>query len=310
MNDVSILTMYLLIDIHGKQIRIEGRLLRIGRLEADKHQFLAEPEVLLGALRKRGTPIDLFTFMQGLPETSPKYAYPMEWDNLAVLPVTTFDHWWTQQIGFKARNKAKQAHKKGVVVREIPFDEGLVKGIWEVYNECPVRQGTRFTHYGKDIEAVRRLSATFLDSSIFIGAFLGEKLIGFIKLMSDESRTQAGLMHIVSMVQHRDKAPTNALIMQAVRSCADRGIPYLVYSNFAYGKKQRSSLSDFKERNGFQRIDVPRYYVPLTAVGSLAFRLGLHRRIVERIPEPVTATLRALRRRWYERKFECAAEGL
>ena len=29
------------------------------------------------------------------------------------------------------------------------------------------------------------------------------------------------------------------------------GISHLVYSNFAYGKKERSSLSDFKERNGF-----------------------------------------------------------
>ena len=36
-------------------------------------------------------------------------------------------------------------------------------------------------------------------------------------------------MHILSMVSHRDKAPTNALIAQAVRSCADRSIPHLVY---------------------------------------------------------------------------------
>ena len=81
-------------------------------------------------------------------------------------------------------------------------------------------------------------------------------------------------MNIVSMVRHRDMAPTNALVAQAVRSCAERGIPYLVYSKFAYGKKQRSSLSDFKERNGFQRIDVPRYYVPLTRTGWLARSLG------------------------------------
>ena len=44
-------------------------------------------------------------------------------------------------------------------------------------------------------------------------------------------------MQIVSMVGHQDKAPTNALIAQAVRSCAERGIPYLWYANMSYGKK-------------------------------------------------------------------------
>jgi hypothetical protein len=37
-------------------------------------------------------------------------------------------------------------------------------------------------------------------------------------------------MHILSMIRHREKAPTNALIAQAVRSCAERGIPYLWYA--------------------------------------------------------------------------------
>ena len=292
----------------GKDIKVEGRLIRIARLDGDKYVFLDDPEAVVDGLRRSGIRVDLFTFMQKLPETSPRYAYPMEWDNLAALPVSTFEHWWTQQIGFKARNKAKQAEKKGVTVREVPFDDVLVRGIWELYNECPVRQGKPFVHFGKDIETVRKEEATFLDSSIFIGAFLGDKLIGFVKLTSDETRTQAGLMNIVSMIQHRDKAPTNALVAQAVRSCGERGIPYLVYSNFAYGKKQRDTLSDFKERNGFQRIDVPRYYVPLTRTGWVAFRLGLHRRFVDHLPEPLVAKLRELRNAWYNRKLQSVAE--
>jgi len=147
------------------------------------------------------------------------------------------------------------------------------------------------------------MSATFLDTSIFIGAYFDGDLIGFIKLTTDESRMQAGMMHIVSMIRHRDKAPTNALVAQAVRSCADRGISHLVYSNFAYGKKERSSLSDFKERNGFQRIDLPRYYVPLTRLGWAAFRLGLHHKFVDRLPEPLLAKARDLRYLWYRHRF-------
>src|SRR5262249_33711570 len=157
--------------------------------------------------------------------------------------------------------------------------------IWQIYNECPVRQGRKFPHYGKDVEAVRKMSATFMASSIFIGAYLEDKLIGFAKLTADQVRSQAAVMHIVAMISHRDKSPTNALIAQCVKSCEKHGLPYLVYSNFAYGKKQRDTLSDFKESNGFQRIDLPRYYVPLTPWGNLAYRLGLHRRFRDHIPE-------------------------
>ena len=116
-------------------------------------------------------------------------------------------------------------------------------------------------------------------------------------------------MHILAMIKHRDKAPTNILIAQAVRSCADRGISRLVYANFAYGKKVRSSLSDFKKNNGFQRVDLPRYYVPLTPWGALAFRLGLHRRLAEQMPESLAAKLRELRSRWYQHRFHLKAES-
>jgi hypothetical protein len=298
-----------LITVCGKAVRVQGRLIRQARLDADKYLFLDDPEPMLQSLRTSGVRVDLFTFVQKLPETSSRYAYPVEWDNFAALPISTFDHWWEHQIGFKARNKAKQAEKKGVIVREIPFDDDLLRGIWEVYNESPVRQGKPNAHYGKDLETVRKEEATYLDHSVFIGAYYQHKLIGFVKLVADETRTQAGLMNIVSMIQHRDKAPTNALVAHAVRVCADRGISYLVYSNFAYGKKERDSLSDFKERNGFQKIDVPRYYVPLTAAGAVGFRLGLHRRLAEHLPEHLIAPIRELRRLWYNRKLQPATES-
>lgn len=295
--------------VEGREVIVEGRLCHVAHVDGEGYKFLADPESAIAGVRSSNVRADLFMFLQKLPEPSPQYQYPFDWDNLAVLPVSTFDHWWSQQIGFKARNKAKQAGKKGIVVREVPFDDALVHGIWEIYNEAPVRQGRRFPHYGKSLEAVRAMSATFLDSSVFIGAFDGDKLIGFIKLTMDDARTQAGLMHILSLICYRDKAPTNALVAQAVRSCADIGISRLVYANFAYGKKVRSSLSDFKERNGFQRVDLRRYYVPLTRWGAMAFRLGFHQRLAERVPEQVAERLRDLRSRWYQHRFNLKAES-
>jgi hypothetical protein len=298
-----------LIKVGGKDIRVEGGLIRIARLDGDKYVFPDDPEALFGSLRKCGTRIDLFTFLQRLPETSPKYSYPMEWDNLAVLRVSTFDDWWKHQIRSLPRNRARQAEKKGAVLREVPFDDALLRGICEIYNECPIRLGKRFPHYGMSLERAREYAGTFLDRSIWIGAFLGDQMIGFAKLVTDETRTQACMVHILGMVQHKDKAPTNALIAQAVRTCAQRGIPYLVYETFAYGNKRRDGLSDFKEHNGFQKVDVPRYYIPLTPIGSAAFRLGLHRqRLVDHLPAPVIAKLIGLRNAWYTRKLHARAE--
>jgi hypothetical protein len=293
-------------EIGGRGIAVEGRLVRVARIDGDRYVSLEHPEAVLDSLQKSGRRIDLFTFMQMLPDTTTKYDFPMEWDNVAALPLSTFEHWWTRQIDGKTRNMVRRAEKKGVVVRELPFDDALIKGIWEAYNECPVRQGRRFPHYGKDVETVRKMSATFLETSIFIGALLDDKLIGFVKLTTNEARSQAGIMHIVSLVEHRDKSPTNALIAQAVQSCAQRGIPYLAYSNFAYGKKQRDSLSAFKESNGFRRIDLPRYYVPLTRLGRLALRLGLHHSLVDHLPESVLARFRKLRSDWYNRRVQGA----
>jgi hypothetical protein len=190
----------------------------------------------------------------------------------------------------------------------MPFDDEFVHGISQIYNETPVRQGRRFRHYGKSIEEVRKEEGTFRDRSVFFGAFFKGKMIGFVKLVSDSKGTQAGLMNILSFIEHRDKAPTNALLAEAVRSCVSRGIPYLVYSNFAYGNKQRDSLSDFKRSNGFKQIDLPRYYVPLTAIGWMAWRLRLHHRWVDRLPEPIALKVRKLRALLLSRRLQSSTE--
>jgi len=296
--------------ILSKEIKLSGRLVRVARLDGDKYEFPEDPGQIVATLRNCRSRIDLFTFLQPLPDVTPRYSYPLEWDNLAVLDISTFENWWNHQIRSFPRNRARQAEKKGVALREIPCDENLLRGICDIYNECPIRQGRKFPHYGMTMAAAREYARTFLDRSIFIGAFVEDKLIGFAKLVTDVTRTQACMIHILSMNKHRDKAPTNALIAHSVRACASRGISYLVYENFTYGKKQGDSLSRFKEVNGFRRVDVPRYYVPLTPWGALAFKTGLHHRLWDRVPESVAANLRAWRTAWYQKKYQLNTETL
>lgn len=298
-----------MLKVCGKDIRVSGRLLRVANLDGDLYTYPDDLDAILAGLRSCGSRIDLFTFMQRLPESEPKYKYPMEWDNLAVVPISTFDNWWKNQINSFPRNRARQAEKRGAAIREVPFGEELLKGLCEIYNETPVRQGKRFSLYGMTLERAQEYAGTFPDRSIFIGVFLEGAMIGFCKLVVDETRNHACLVHILSMVQHREKAPTNALIAAAVRACADRKISYLVYERFAYGKKQGDTLSHFKEVNGFRRMDLPRYYIPLTAAGRLGYRLGLHHRLVDRLPESVTSVLRKFRAAWHARKIQSVSEA-
>lgn len=291
-------------NVQGSEVNIRGRLIRVARPDADRYQTLHDPDAVLADLRKADVRIDIFTFMQLMPDTTPVYTYRMEWDNAAVLPVLSFEHWWNNQIRSVPRNRARQAEKKGVVLREVSFDDDLARGIWAIYNECPIRQERVFKHYGKDFETVRREAATYLDSSFFIGAYFEEKLIGFVKLTCDQTGTQANLMNIISMTQHKDKAPTNALIAHAVRACAEKSISYLVYQSFTYGKKAHDSLATFKENNGFKQVDLPRYYAPLTPLGHAAMGLGLHHSLADRLPESLADRLRALRNAWYSRKAQ------
>jgi hypothetical protein len=291
------------------QIMIQGRLVRIAHLDTDRYDPVDSPDDLIAQLRQQKSRIDLFTFMQIMPETERRYDYPMEVDNLAILPVSSFEHWWNKQIRSYPRNRARQAEKRGVVLREVPFDDALVEGIQDVYNETRVRQGRPNKHFGKDLETVRREAATFLDRSIFIGAFFEEKLIGFVKLVVSKSGAQAGLMNIVAMIRHRDKAPTNALIAHSVRACADRAIPYLMYQSFTYGNKEADSVTHFKEINGFECVNLPRYYVPLTSFGAFALKHGLQHKLMDRLPKDLAVRLRQMRNAWYNRRLPSESEA-
>src|SRR4029077_12317215 len=190
---------------------------------------------------------------------------------------------------------------KGVIVKPARFDDRFVQGMTSIFNESPIRQGRRYLHYGKDFERVKREFSRFLFREEIFGAYLGEELVGFIMLANAEK--YAFLGQIVSKIAHRDLAPNNALLAKAVESCAEKRFPYLVYALWL-----DDSLGDFKRSNGFQRFDLPRYFVPLTKKGKLALKLGLHRGWKEAVPKQVRKPLKRLRRRWYDLHWRPANE--
>jgi hypothetical protein len=103
-------------------------------------------------------------------------------------------------------------------------------------------------------------------------------------------------MQIISMIGERDKAPTNALLLKAVELCCEAGVKYL-----HYGQWSKRGLGDFKKHHRFERYDVVRYFMPLTAFGRLLIAFRLHRPLKSYIPERLTDWLVELRGRWNAR---------
>lgn len=291
------------LTIADKEIVVSGILPRVARLGAEYHEYLDDVDGFLSRWDKSGTDADIFTFLQPISDSVPKHSYPCELDSISVLSIDTYEKWWKGQISDKTRNMVRKAGKKGVTTRLIDFDDELVKGIEAIYNESRLRQGKPFKHYGKDFDALRRAHATYLERSVFLGAFHEEILIGFVKMILQES--SASIMQIISMFAQRDKAPTNALLAKAVEICAGRGIRFL-----QYGAWSRRSLGDFKLRNGFKRFELPRYLVPLTLRGRIAIGLKLHRNLRDFIPGEALDFLVSWRARWFASRHKAQAQGL
>ena len=282
----------------NKEIFItEGRLIKVARIKPGDEWYhnIDDPETFVGEIKRKKIKADIFTFMQNLPDTELKYNYHTEWESIAAIPISSYENWWKNQINKKTRHAVNKAKKSGIELRIAEFDDELVDGIKKIYDETPVRQGKPFPHYGKSHEEVRRMNSTYLDSSEFLGAYYEGELIGFIKLTY--MKAYADPMQILAKIEHRDKATMNALVARVVEICAEKKLSY-----FLYGYWSERSFGDFKRHNGFEKFDVPRYFIPLTFKGRIALSLGLHRDLSKMIPDKIKNRLIDLRSRFYEKK--------
>lgn len=284
-----------------------GRWLRVASIFDEEwipEEAIGNPEQLLAILQDSPLKADLFTFSQPVPDSTPWFDYPMEWDNSAVVSITSFKQWW-ESLPQESRKNVRRGEKRGVVARISPFDDALVAGIREIYDETPVRQGRAFWHYGKTFEEVKRANATYLERSVFVTAHLGDELIGFIKIVCVGKVGR--IMQILSKNAHADKRPPNILLTKAVEACAERGLTHFVYGQYYYGNKGHTPITEFKRRNGFEQILTPRYYVPLTLKGRLALALNLHRGVKNLLPGNVVNPLLDLRAKVLARRDRSSA---
>jgi hypothetical protein len=287
--------------VDGKTLVAKGRWIKVASIhdEAWLETELDNPDEFVERLKLQQSNnffADIFTFAQKVPATAPKYHFPMELDSVAVARFGTFQEWW-DKLPQETRKNVRRSQKRGLVISITALDDGLVKGISLINNESPVRQGRPNAHYGKPLEQVRKDHSAFLDHSDFICAYLGDELVGFLKLVYRGD--VASILNLAAKAIHYDKRPTNALVAKAVELCEAKGISYLTYGMYNYGNKHESPLREFKDRNGFEEAPTPRFFVPLTPWGEFCMKAGCHRGLLGILPHSIITFGVNVRARWY-----------
>jgi hypothetical protein len=228
--------------------------------------------------------IDIFTFIER-GWCSPLTVTPSDkWlkieDNIALLQINSFDEWW-ERIGKKTRNMVRKAEKNGVQTEKTEPSDKLAEGVWQIYNETPIRQERAFPHYGKSLESVKDMIFNTKNCA-FIGTYVEDMLAGFIQLVYGDNLVV--ITQILSFQKHWDKALNNVMLSKVVELCAKDSHKWLMYGRMGKGSNH-PSLDKFKENNGFVRYPLNRYYMVLSKKGKLAVKLGFHQQFKDRVPE-------------------------
>lgn len=262
----------------------------MAKLRHEWCDFFEDPPASIQKLRQSAT-IDVFTFISEIGTESAAYPYQKENTGMAVLTIKNYEHWWTEVLDFKVRNKVRKSAKSGVELRMVSLNDDFVRGVESIYNESPIRQGRKFFHYGKGFDAIKEELSSFSDRTCLVGAYFQGELIGFMKLF--EGKDVLRTIHIIAKLSHREKPVMDGLIAKAVELCEQKKIQHLHYGSWTDG-----GVGVFRVKHGFVQMDVPRYYVPLNWRGGLMLKLNLHRPMRNRLPKSWVEFMLKVRTKW------------
>src|SRR5687768_5381119 len=86
------------VEIQGQLFALSDGPVTEARLEDEWYEDVADPDAVIAAIRaRRDLGVDVFSFWQRLPDAQPKYQFHQEREEIAVLKVTSYEHWWNQQ---------------------------------------------------------------------------------------------------------------------------------------------------------------------------------------------------------------------
>ena len=97
-------------QVLGRTVITTGKWPKVASVQderLDEREFSIGAASFIEALKQTGLKADIFTFAQKLPDIVPRHSFYLEWDNLAVIPITTFSDWWERR-GHTREKKGRQ----------------------------------------------------------------------------------------------------------------------------------------------------------------------------------------------------------
>lgn len=107
------------VQIDGRTVIRTGKWLKVAAVHDEdlvEPETVPHPSSFIDYLKASRLNADIFTFAQKLPDVSPRYEYNMDWDNVAVIPITSFPEWWEKRVESSVRRAVRKATKEGVTV--------------------------------------------------------------------------------------------------------------------------------------------------------------------------------------------------
>ena len=104
-----------------RRLAVTGKFLKIAEVHDEiwlEGEAVQNPDALIARLKSEGKKADIFSFGQKIPDTQPEHSYHFEWDNFAVIPVTTYNAWW-DGLPQESRRNVRIAGKKSADIPAI-----------------------------------------------------------------------------------------------------------------------------------------------------------------------------------------------
>src|ERR1700735_379130 len=83
--------------VNGHSMVVSGKWIKMAAVHDESYLeggAVADPESIISRLKEWEANPDKFRFEQLITDGTPRFKYPMEMDNAAVIPITTYKDWW------------------------------------------------------------------------------------------------------------------------------------------------------------------------------------------------------------------------
>src|SRR6266404_5279424 len=87
--------------ISGKTVVVVGKHIKIAAVKDEdllEGESIEDADAFIDALKQSCLKADIFCFAQKPVERQPKYSHYHEWDNAAVIPITSASDWWEKRL--------------------------------------------------------------------------------------------------------------------------------------------------------------------------------------------------------------------